>query len=77
LQDRLGEFNDRHVQAAFLWQVSHELPPGEGWGPALVAAGVIVERLHREQATARDRLPERFAVFASKDMRRMVQGLNA
>jgi CHAD domain-containing protein len=77
LQDRLGEFNDRHVQAAFLWQVSHELPPGEGWGPALVAAGVIVERLHREQAAARDRLPERFAVFASKDMRQMVQRLKA
>ena len=77
LQDRLGEFNDRHVQAAFLWQVSHELPPSDGWGPALMAAGVIVERLHREQAAARELLPGRFAVFASKDMRRRVRELKA
>jgi CHAD domain-containing protein len=63
LQDSLGRFQDREVQAASLLALTDEL--GRDSGSALMVVGVIVARLHTEQTEARAEFADRFATFAA------------
>jgi CHAD domain-containing protein len=69
LQDMLGRFQDREVQANAL----RELAPEVAEPQALMAMGVLVERFMTEEAAARAEFADRFADFASKEQRRLVK----
>jgi CHAD domain-containing protein len=69
LQDMLGRFQDREVQANAL----RELAPEVAEPRALMAMGVLVERFMTEEAAARAEFADRFAAFASKAQRRLVK----
>jgi CHAD domain-containing protein len=69
LQDVLGRFQDRAIQAELLSGLGDELA-AEPRGPqALMAVGLVVEALHADQAAARRAFADRFEVFASKERR--------
>ncbi|HEY8524820.1 MAG TPA: CHAD domain-containing protein [Acidimicrobiales bacterium] len=72
LQDVLGTHQDREVQAASLRALAPELADVLGGPDALLALGVLVERLEQEQREARGRFAERFAEFAARDQRALV-----
>jgi CHAD domain-containing protein len=72
LQDTLGRFQDREVQAALLRSLRDEVALREGGPPALMAMGVLVERFHEQQLAARTEFAERFGAFASKSRRALV-----
>jgi CHAD domain-containing protein len=72
LQDVLGTHQDREVQADSLRAVAPELTGVTGGADALLALGVLVERLEREQHEARASFAERFAVFADSGQRTVV-----
>lgn len=73
LQEVLGRHQDRHVQADTLRALARELHKASTAGSdALLALGVVVERLDTEQAEARAEFGERFAAFASKQQRKLV-----
>ncbi|MDA0172627.1 CHAD domain-containing protein [Solirubrobacter taibaiensis] len=70
LQDQLGRFQDREVQANAL----RELAPAVSGHPfTLMAMGVLVERFMQEEIAARAEFADRFAVFASKEQRDIVK----
>ncbi|HEV2059185.1 MAG TPA: CHAD domain-containing protein [Solirubrobacteraceae bacterium] len=73
LQDVLGRFQDREVQADALRALGDEIAALEGGAAALMAMGVLVQRLGEEQAQAREQFAERFAQFAAKPQRRLVR----
>ena len=73
LQDVLGRFQDREVQADALRGLGDEIAALEGGSAALMAMGVLVQRLGEEQAQAREQFAERFAQFAAKPQRRLVR----
>ncbi|HEV7805267.1 MAG TPA: CHAD domain-containing protein [Solirubrobacteraceae bacterium] len=73
LQDVLGRFQDREVQAALLRSLGDEVALLEGGAAALMAMGVLVQRLAEEQAEARTQFAESFAAFAAKSQRKLVQ----
>jgi CHAD domain-containing protein len=72
LQDVLGRFQDREVQAGLLRSLGDEVASLEGGAAALMAMGVLVQRLGEEQAQARAHFAESFAAFASKAQRKLV-----
>jgi CHAD domain-containing protein len=72
LQDTLGRFQDREVQADLLRALREDVVGTEGGAAALMAMGIVVERLGDQQAAARAEFAERFAGFASKRQRRLV-----
>jgi CHAD domain-containing protein len=65
LQDVLGRFQDRAVQADLLGGLGEELAAERGGPQALMALGLVVEALLADQAAAREEFAERFGVFAS------------
>jgi CHAD domain-containing protein len=65
LQDVLGRFQDREVQASRLQGVGAELAPVDGGPAALMALGVAVESLLTDQRAARAEFAQRFAAFAA------------
>ena len=70
LQDQLGRFQDREVQANAL----RELAPERRAEPAtLMAMGVLVERFIKEEALARAEFADRFDAFASPEQRAVVK----
>lgn len=70
LQDQLGRFQDREVQANAL----RELAPAVEDKPfTVMAMGVLVERFMQEEIAARAEFAERFSVFASKQQRDIVK----
>jgi CHAD domain-containing protein len=70
LQDQLGRFQDREVQANAL----RELAPAVKEHPfTLMAMGVLVERFMQEEIAARAEFAERFETFASKAQRDVVK----
>jgi CHAD domain-containing protein len=69
LQDMLGRFQDREVQANSL----RELAPEVAEPRALMAMGVLVERFMQEEAAARAEFADRFGAFASTEQRRLVK----
>jgi CHAD domain-containing protein len=66
LQDTLGRFQDREVQAAMLRSLGDEIGRHEDGPAALLAMGQLLDRLERDQAAARSEFAERFAAFASR-----------
>ena len=72
LQDVLGIHQDREVQAVHLRGLAGELASSTGGPAALLALGVLVDRLDAEQHEARDAFAERFAAFAAPDQQALV-----
>jgi CHAD domain-containing protein len=73
LQDVLGRFQDREVQAGLLRSLGDEVAVLEGGAAALMAMGVLVQRLSEEQAQARAQFAESFAGFAATSQRKLVE----
>jgi CHAD domain-containing protein len=73
LQDALGRFQDRQVQAATLRSLGDEVAALDGGADALMAMGLLVERLEEEQAAARAEFAERFEAFAAHPGRALVR----
>jgi CHAD domain-containing protein len=72
LQDVLGRFQDREVQAGLLRSLGNEVATLDGGAAALMAMGLLVQRLGEEQALARTQFAESFAAFAAKSQRKLV-----
>ena len=72
LQDVLGRFQDREVQADTLRALGDEVAALEGGAAALMAMGVLVQRLGEEQAQARAEFDASFARFAARERRKVV-----
>jgi CHAD domain-containing protein len=72
LQDVLGRFQDREVQADLLRALGDDIAVMEGGAAALMAMGVLVERLTEQQERARAEFDASFARFAAKPQRRIV-----
>jgi CHAD domain-containing protein len=72
LQDVLGRFQDREVQAELLRSLGDEVAALEGGAAALMAMGVLVHRLSADQDAARSQFAESFAGFAAKSQRKLV-----
>ena len=72
LQDVLGRFQDREVQAELLRSLGDEVAALEGGAAALMAMGVLVQRLTADQHAAREEFAESFAGFAAKSQRKLV-----
>jgi CHAD domain-containing protein len=66
LQDTLGRFQDREIQAEMLCSLGDEIATQEYGPAALMAMGVLVERLEAQQAAARAEFAQRFAPFAAR-----------
>jgi CHAD domain-containing protein len=75
LQDVLGRFQDRQVQAEFLRGLGPEVATGPGGPDALIALGLVIDRLAADQAAARAEFDERFSAFAAKPNRRRLTRL--
>ena len=73
LQDVLGRFQDREVQADALRALGDDIAVAEGGAAALMAMGVLVQRLLEEQDAARAEFDESFARFAAKPQRKLVE----
>jgi CHAD domain-containing protein len=73
LQDVLGRHQDREVQVAMLRSLRDEVSALPGGPAALMAMGVLVERLGEDEQAARDEFAARFADFGSKAQRRLVK----
>ena len=73
LQDTLGRFQDREVQAGLLRRLSDEVAQREGGGAALMAMGVLAQRLDRDRARARAEFAARFGAFAAPGQRARVR----
>jgi CHAD domain-containing protein len=73
LQDVLGRFQDREVQADLLRALGDDIAAMEGGAAALMAMGVLVERLTEQQEQARAQFAESFAQFAAKPQRAIVE----
>jgi CHAD domain-containing protein len=72
LQDMLGVHQDREVQATYLRGLAGELAGSTGGPAALLALGVLVDRLDAEQHEAREAFAARFAAFAAPDRQALV-----
>jgi CHAD domain-containing protein len=77
LQDVLGRHQDREVQVAVLHSLREEVGAVTGGPAALMAMGVLVERLDEDEQAARDEFAERFAGFASRAQRKLVKDVFA
>jgi CHAD domain-containing protein len=73
LQDTLGRFQDREVQAAMIRGLSPQLAERPGGAEALMAMGILVERLKEQQDAARGEFHARFSAFASSEQRALVK----
>ncbi len=69
LQDMLGRFQDREVQATTL----RTLAPEIGNPATVMAMGALVDRFIREEAAAREEFAGRFAEFAASEQRALVK----
>ncbi len=73
LQDTLGRFQDREVQAQLLRESADAVGGREGGAAALMAMGSAVDRLDAEQSAAREQFAQRFAAFAAHPRRAVVE----
>jgi CHAD domain-containing protein len=73
LQDVLGRHQDREVQVALLRTLADEVATLRGGPRALMAMGVLVDRLELDEAAARGEFAERFAAFADDEQRELVK----
>jgi CHAD domain-containing protein len=74
LQDVLGRHQDREIQVGTVRGMGAEVSAAQDGPAALMAMGMLVQRLEADQLAARAAFAERFAAFASKDRRRLVKG---
>jgi len=72
LQDVLGRFQDDEVQATYLRSLGPELMATTGNTDTLLALGLVIDGLSRDQAAARDAFAGRFATFADGRNRALV-----
>jgi CHAD domain-containing protein len=77
LQDVLGRHQDREVQVAMLRSLRDQVAAVPAGSAALMAMGVLVERLVEDEQAARDEFAERFAGFASRAQRKLVKDVFA
>lgn len=73
LQDVLGRHQDREVQVAMLRSLAGELARAAGGPAALLATGVLVDRLCEDEIAARAQFDRVFAEFAAKRRRRAIE----
>jgi CHAD domain-containing protein len=73
LQDVLGRHQDREIQVMTLRELGAEVAAGADGAAALIATGMLIDRLQAEQHAARDAFAERFAAFAAADQRRLIR----
>ena len=73
LQDVLGRHQDREVQIASVRSLTEEVSTLPGGAGALMAMGVLIERLEADAAAARREFAESFATFSSVEQRRLVK----
>ncbi|MBA3328556.1 MAG: CHAD domain-containing protein [Solirubrobacterales bacterium] len=73
LQDVLGRHQDREVQAHMLRRIADDVAALDRGAAALMAMGLLAERLGAEQMRARAQFAESFATFAAKDQRALVK----
>ena len=73
LQDTLGRHQDREVQISMLRSLGEEVEALPGGPAALMAMGVLVERLEEDVVAARAEYASRFEEFASRPQRRVVK----
>jgi CHAD domain-containing protein len=73
LQDVLGRHQDREIQAGMLRSLGPELTAASDGPAALMAMGMLLERLEDDQQLARAAFAPRFAAFASPRQRRLVK----
>jgi CHAD domain-containing protein len=73
MQDTLGRHQDREVQQATLREIGEQVSAMPGRVPALMAMGVLLERLRADERAARGEFAERFAAFAARDLRQQVK----
>jgi CHAD domain-containing protein len=72
LQDVLGRFQDDEVQATYLRSLGPELMATTGNTDTLLALGLVIDGLTRDQAAAREAFSGRFAAFADQRNRELV-----
>jgi len=72
LQDVLGLHQDREVQIELLKEIADDLVSEPGGAGALMAVGVLIDRLEADAAAARGRFAESFADFASEAQSKLV-----
>jgi CHAD domain-containing protein len=72
LQDVLGRFQDREVQADLLRTLGDDIAAIKGGAAALMTMGVLVERLAEQQKQARAEFAASFERFAAKPRRKIV-----
>ncbi len=73
LQDVLGRHQDREVQIALLHSLADEVDSRPGGPAALMAIGVLIERLAADERQARSDFAARFDAFASSGQRKRVR----
>jgi CHAD domain-containing protein len=73
LQDTLGRFQDREVQAELVASLAPDVHRMDDATSALMAMGLLVEGLHEQQRAARDEFATRFAAFAAPEQRAIVK----
>ena len=74
LQDSLGRYQDRQVQAELIASLGDEVRGRDDGAAALLAMGRLVDRLEQQQAAARAEFAARFAAFAARRRRAEVRG---
>ncbi|MDQ1428060.1 MAG: hypothetical protein QOK39_1536 [Acidimicrobiaceae bacterium] len=72
LQDVLGRFQDDEVQANYLRSLGPELLATTGDTDTLIALGLVIDRLGRDQSDARAAFAGRFTNFAARSNRNLV-----
>jgi CHAD domain-containing protein len=73
LQDVLGRFQDSEVQAGMLLAHRDVVGARENGAAALMAMGLLVDRLERDQVAARTEFGKCFASFAAPRQRELVE----
>jgi len=73
LQEVLGRHQDREVQVSALRSLADEVAALPGGPGALMAMGVLVDRLQADELAAREEFAERFAALASSEQHKVVK----
>jgi CHAD domain-containing protein len=73
LQDVLGRHQDREVQMLLLRSLADEVAALPRGPRAVLAMGILVDRLELDERAAREEFAERFAAFSAKRQRRLVK----
>ncbi|MHB8690102.1 MAG: CHAD domain-containing protein [Solirubrobacteraceae bacterium] len=75
LQDVLGRHQDREVQVTRLRELAEPVSALPGRAGALMAMGVLIERLHEQELAARAEFAESYEAFSSEELRKQVKAV--